>query len=300
MIRPPMTRPPKGSKGNGPQVMLVQQLGNRANAAELKHARRVTSKKPTHKSPSDSLLELETKMTRSKARSTRSSRPRIENSKSKHPREKTLHQKRGKSTALLHAGRALSSRGECDPRDETASYDTHSSSNCNRSSGRSSGSSGSQDLANNQHQYECPTQYNSATPSATQLGGGSARMSSNTFANGSRQNTGNVITDRPSVKLHAPAGGHCSFNIFEQQKGQYGQVNSADIRPSDGGNYSMNQNQSASVYQNDNFIHGGYKPAVSSNSYACGHSQNVGNQITDRSSTRRLAPPGGRSNVKFC
>jgi SPIRAL1-like protein len=43
----------------------------------------------------------------------------------------------------------------------------------------------------------------------------------------------------------------------------------------------------------------GNRPGVSSNSYANGHHQNLGNAITDRSSTRRLAPPGGASQISF-
>ena len=37
----------------------------------------------------------------------------------------------------------------------------------------------------------------------------------------------------------------------------------------------------------------------SSNAYANGASQNTGNFITDRSSTRIHAPPGGRSSITF-
>eukprot|EP00930_Biecheleria_cincta_P083134 TRINITY_DN72769_c0_g1_i1.p1 TRINITY_DN72769_c0_g1~~TRINITY_DN72769_c0_g1_i1.p1 ORF type:complete len:301 (-),score=52.96 TRINITY_DN72769_c0_g1_i1:113-1015(-) len=37
----------------------------------------------------------------------------------------------------------------------------------------------------------------------------------------------------------------------------------------------------------------------SSNAYACGSNQNVGNGITDRRTTRVLAPPGGSSQISF-
>lgn len=37
----------------------------------------------------------------------------------------------------------------------------------------------------------------------------------------------------------------------------------------------------------------------SSNAYACGGNQNVGNGITDRRTTRVLAPPGGSSQISF-
>ena len=39
---------------------------------------------------------------------------------------------------------------------------------------------------------------------------------------------------------------------------------------------------------------------VSSNVYANGSSQNVGNVITDRPSSRVTQPPGGKSSISFC
>jgi SPIRAL1-like protein len=38
---------------------------------------------------------------------------------------------------------------------------------------------------------------------------------------------------------------------------------------------------------------------VSSNSFANGNSQNVGNVLTDRPTSRVLQPPGGRSSITF-
>lgn len=37
--------------------------------------------------------------------------------------------------------------------------------------------------------------------------------SSNAFSNGSSQNTGNVLTDRPTTRVHAPPGGKSSFTL---------------------------------------------------------------------------------------
>lgn len=44
---------------------------------------------------------------------------------------------------------------------------------------------------------------------------------------------------------------------------------------------------------------GGRNDVGSSNAFACGHNQNVGNGITDRRTTRVIAPPGGRSQISF-
>ena len=43
----------------------------------------------------------------------------------------------------------------------------------------------------------------------------------------------------------------------------------------------------------------GAKKGVSSNLYANGSSQNTGNVITDRPSSRVTQPPGGRSSISF-
>ena len=39
--------------------------------------------------------------------------------------------------------------------------------------------------------------------------------------------------------------------------------------------------------------------SVSSNAYASGHSQNAGNVLTDRPTSRVTQPPGGRSSITF-
>ena len=44
-------------------------------------------------------------------------------------------------------------------------------------------------------------------------GGGAGSTSSNAFASGSNQNSGNMITDRSSTRIHAPPGGKSSFSL---------------------------------------------------------------------------------------
>ena len=87
--------------------------------------------------------------------------------------------------------------------------------------------------------------------------------SSNSFACGSNQNCGNVMTGRSSTRLHAPPGGGSSFNIFD---------------------------------------HSGAPDAgagTSNNKFATGTNQNSGNVMTGRSSTRLHAPPGGTTSISF-
>jgi SPIRAL1-like protein len=96
-----------------------------------------------------------------------------------------------------------------------------------------------------------------------------------------------MITERPSVRLHAPSGGHTSFNIFKQQSGSCQQAS--------GGQQTFNSGVGSDTY----FAHGSRPNSMSSNAYASGQHQNTGNHITERSSTRRLAPPGGRTQIAF-
>mmetsp|Transcript_720 Transcript_720/g.2481 ORF Transcript_720/g.2481 Transcript_720/m.2481 type:complete len:115 (-) Transcript_720:213-557(-) len=47
------------------------------------------------------------------------------------------------------------------------------------------------------------------TTAAAEKGG----LSSNAFANGANQNCGNVLTDRPTTRLHAPPGGKSTISL---------------------------------------------------------------------------------------
>ena len=42
----------------------------------------------------------------------------------------------------------------------------------------------------------------------------SSAVSANAFASGSNQNSGNVMTGRPTSRVLAPPGGHCSIQLF--------------------------------------------------------------------------------------
>ncbi|OQS00999.1 hypothetical protein ACHHYP_02038 [Achlya hypogyna] len=53
----------------------------------------------------------------------------------------------------------------------------------------------------------------SSAPFAQDSDTGIGRVSSNRFASGVSQNTGNVITDRSTTRIHAPPGGASSFRL---------------------------------------------------------------------------------------
>eukprot|EP00986_Skeletonema_menzelii_P012396 scaffold6832_cov81-Skeletonema_menzelii.AAC.19 len=51
---------------------------------------------------------------------------------------------------------------------------------------------------------------------------------------------------------------------------------------------------------NDSSFHASVpKVTISSNAYANGHSQNTGNVLTDRPTSKVTQPPGGRSSITF-
>jgi len=104
-------------------------------------------------------------------------------------------------------------------------------------------------------------------------------VSSNAFAQGSNPNCGNFLTDRPSTGLHAPPGGKSSLCFGEEPMEAPWRANQ---------NRSGNTIRGAGVPES--------KPTMSSNRFATGSNQNCGNVITDRSSTRLHAPPGGHSS----
>mmetsp|Transcript_5804 Transcript_5804/g.12646 ORF Transcript_5804/g.12646 Transcript_5804/m.12646 type:complete len:152 (+) Transcript_5804:118-573(+) len=51
-------------------------------------------------------------------------------------------------------------------------------------------------------------------PAPAVAAGTSSTLSANAFASGSNQNSGNVMTGRPTSRVLAPPGGHCSIQLF--------------------------------------------------------------------------------------
>ena len=137
--------------------------------------------------------------------------------------------------------------------------------------------------------YEQPAHGSSA------FGGDAGRMrgSSNAYANGANQNCGNVITDRSSTRLHAPPGGHSQISFGDDSAPP--PRHAADPRfDSTAREMMRGRDEPAAVFgANAGRMRG------SSNAYANGANQNCGNVITDRSSTRLHAPPGGHSSFRI-
>mmetsp|Transcript_9118 Transcript_9118/g.15117 ORF Transcript_9118/g.15117 Transcript_9118/m.15117 type:complete len:180 (+) Transcript_9118:85-624(+) len=142
-------------------------------------------------------------------------------------------------------------------------------------------------------------------------------VSSNAFASGSNMNAGNVISDRPTTRLHAPPGGYTS-DIFgtgaasasrpaPQQQAQpraqpihQHQPEVRSVAPQ-----RVEHVEKTPIVDKTNIAPPAHDAApgvnkgVSSNAFASGSNMNAGNFITDRPTTRVHAPPGGRSQITF-
>jgi len=109
--------------------------------------------------------------------------------------------------------------------------------------------------------------------------------SSNKFASGANQNCGNVITDRPTTRLHQAPGGASTLSLGND-----------DVES------SAAKTKAECAAGTHNNVVAGRPPAVettSSNKFANGANQNCGNSITDRPTTRVHQAPGGASTVRL-
>merc|ERR1712232_1410351 len=111
------------------------------------------------------------------------------------------------------------------------------------------------------------------------------RTSSNSYASGATQNSGNVLTDVPTTRVAQPPGGSSGFSL------------SWDQRPVTSGSTEHRRGPGPTLGGQDKDMAFGTRPRASSNTYANGCNQNCGNVITDRSSTRVNQAPGGRSTI---
>ncbi|KXZ41945.1 hypothetical protein GPECTOR_238g563 [Gonium pectorale] len=110
---------------------------------------------------------------------------------------------------------------------------------------------------------------------------------------GGQQNVGNFITDRPSSHVMAPPGGHTSIQL-----GGYPEQPPAAAAPYQPlqAPYGSPGQPSHAYGASSNDVRGG---ALSNNYSRPGGQQNVGNFITDRPTSKVLAPPGGASQISF-
>ncbi|KAG2439047.1 hypothetical protein HYH02_006575 [Chlamydomonas schloesseri] len=123
---------------------------------------------------------------------------------------------------------------------------------------------------------------------------------------GGQQNVGNFITDRPSSHVMAPPGGKSSIQLggYPEAPPQQQYQQPGGYPPQQPGGYPPQQQGYGSPMQQPGGVYGATSADVRSGSLANNYSrpsgqQNVGNFITDRPSSKVLAPPGGQSQIAF-
>ena len=112
--------------------------------------------------------------------------------------------------------------------------------------------------------------------------GEAQRRGAQTGRVGLDQNDGNSILGRPSTKLHAPPGGNSVFGAGVTFGG-------ADV----------SRAAEPPLPPQQKVFGARTRSASGSNAFANGASQNVGNFVTDRPTSRVLAPPGGGSSLRL-
>eukprot|EP00927_Polykrikos_kofoidii_P048036 TRINITY_DN42275_c0_g1_i1.p1 TRINITY_DN42275_c0_g1~~TRINITY_DN42275_c0_g1_i1.p1 ORF type:complete len:452 (+),score=39.52 TRINITY_DN42275_c0_g1_i1:88-1443(+) len=147
--------------------------------------------------------------------------------------------------------------------------------------------------------------------------GGRPRQSSNSFASGSNQNSGNFITSVPTTRVNKPPGGSSQFSLSwdSQADGQGARSGGprgkggataahASEMPLSGRGATQGStagrfggSAASSAYANEGAF--GVRPRESSNTFARGSDQNCGNMISDTPTTRVLRPPGGDSSFSL-
>jgi len=133
-------------------------------------------------------------------------------------------------------------------------------------------------------------------------------MSSNSFAQGANQNSGNVLTERPSTRVHAAPGGIstiCLGDATEMQEASRTRAAAVPASREEGLCQEQEAHAQRSHISASTLVLGGDYPndiadgkkTVSSNAFANGANQNCGNKITDRPTTRLHQAPGGTSTI---
>ena len=168
-----------------------------------------------------------------------------------------------------------------------------------------------------------------ATPQTTGRGGASSPnnniLSSNAYASGVDQNSGNFLTGKPITRIHAPPGGASTISFGDQYtappppKQQPGLVLGTPTQPATPESAESVEDGPAPIPMMElppapSAVEVEVLPpaapavavpveaaasAMSANAYATGSNQNSGNFMTGRPTTRVRAPPGGASSITF-
>ena len=145
---------------------------------------------------------------------------------------------------------------------------------------------------------QSPPKAGESTPAARNTST-TARISSNAYATGSNQNSGNFITDRPTTKVHAPPGGRSQISFGDDTTTASKPTKTPVVEKTTEGMKSLRVTKEPTPVVAKETVRAKASSGVSSNRFASGSNQNCGNFITDRPTTRVHAPPGGKSSITF-
>ena len=140
---------------------------------------------------------------------------------------------------------------------------------------------GSDDRFGNNSQNTAPSRFNSRSNQKEVTG----KIGSLPVQNNQYQSTN--ILGQPQQQQQQP-----------QQQQQQRRPPTNPLQPYSSAEPPVQQQAPQQMQQQDNGYSGG-AGSTSSNKFANGSNQNCGNMITDRSSTRIHAPPGGHSSISF-
>lgn len=133
----------------------------------------------------------------------------------------------------------------------------------------------------------------------------------NNYYRAEGQNVGNFMTDRPSSRVLAPPGGGSQISFGHEAAPTYeDKVRTAIRPPTLQADVTLQQTLytdtaliclqvQGQADKGTSLFMGGGSPNGGSNNYSRPSGQNVGNFLTDRNSSRVLAPPGGASQISF-
>lgn len=132
---------------------------------------------------------------------------------------------------------------------------------------------------------------------------GAIGVNNNNYSRSSGQNVGNFLTDRPSSRVLAPPGGQMSWSMYGDMPEDKIKAKPAqhmhDIPVSgSAAAHSAAPLAGAAMHHHKGGDDRG-EPNGGNNNYSRAQGQNVGNFLTDKPSSRVLAPPGGGSSIVF-
>ncbi|KAL4458125.1 hypothetical protein ABPG75_012990 [Micractinium tetrahymenae] len=136
---------------------------------------------------------------------------------------------------------------------------------------------------------------------------GAIGVRNNNYSRSEGQNVGNFITDKPSSRVLAPPGGHMSWSlsgdapadvIKARPAGSPAKPMPAAVAAVAAGTAPLSAAAMPSKAGEEEGDLPRGEPA-GGNNYSRPQGQNVGNFLTDKPSSRVLAPPGGGSSIVF-